>query len=1094
MKDKNKKTIEERFIKLSPVEHILKRPSMYISSVVTEPKDVFVVDNIENLKIIKKSINFNRGFFAIIDEVLTNASDAFIRNGNVKIIKVIIGDDYITVENDGGIPVEIHKKEKMYVPELIFSHLHSGENFTDTDERLVAGTHGLGVKLTNIFSKKFIIETSDGKNKYYQEFTDNMSKKIKPNIKPCKKNYTKVTFYPDFNRFGLTEIDSDIKSVILRRCVDISVYCQGVKVYVNNVLIPVKSFKDYMKLFINNDSELFTEKINDNFEIGISKSLDNSFNQVSIVNGITTYNGGTHVNVIINDLTKKTQEILAKKYKKLNIKPNDIKNNTFIFVSAKILNPSFDTQTKETLITKINGNSPELSEKLIKQFSNSKIIEDVIRFLNIKEQVDTKKEIGKHKIKISKLDDAKKAGTFESDKCLLFLAEGDSASSSIIAGLSEVDSSYFGVFPLKGKPMNCRDVNLQKVRENEEIKSIINILGLEFGKKYTETSKLRYGKVVLMADADCDGNHIRGLIINLFDTFWPELLSMNFLQDFTTPIIKCTTKGNKVKYFYRLEDYKKEKDNLVGSEIKWIKGLGTIEPNEMKSFFKNINKHLIRYHYDVKMNTEDLIDLAFNSKRANDRKEWMKNYNPVDFIDKFTTKQTYDKFINNELMDFSMSDNIRTIPSIVDGLKPSQRKVIYTLYKKNIKGEIKVSSLSGSIIEIAAYHQGNISLEQTIIAMAQDFVGTNNINLLLPKGQFGSRLKGGDDSASPRYIFTKLNDLTHSIFRKEDNDVLTYQNDDGFPIEPNFYVPIIPTILMNGAAGIGYGYSTDIPSFNPVDLITYLQNKIKDKKNIELNPYYKYFKGKIIMDLENKRYISRGLMDKISDYVYEIKELPLWTWNNKYFEFLDDLSDDKKDDKGKLIRKAYIRDWTKDGNEKDIKIKIYLTRDVPKEFLSNIWKSLKMETYIPFGNMHLFDENKKIKKFDNQYDIINHYFNVRLDYYNKRKLFQIKQLKYDIEIIRNRMLFIKNVIDDKLKINKRTREDIEKDIIKLDLMKVNDGYSYLLNMSIVSLTKEKLIELKEEFEKNKEKLKILESIKIEDIWLDELDELKKKLK
>ena len=576
---KDKKTIEERFIKLSPVEHILQRPSMYISSIVTEIKDVFVVDDIDNLKIVKKSINFNRGFFAIVDEVLTNASDAFIRNGNVKNIKVFIFDDHITVENDGGIPIEIHKKEKIYVPELIFSHLHSGENFTDTDNRLVAGTHGLGVKLTNIFSKKFIIETADGKNRYYQEFFDNMSKKLKPNIKSCKKNYTKVTFYPDFERFGLTNIDNDIKSVILRRCIDISIYCQGVKMFYNDKQIPIKNFKDYMKMFVGDDSELFTEKINDNFEIGISKSLDGGFNQVSIVNGITTYNGGTHVNVIINDLTKKTQEILAKKYKKLNIKSNDIKNNTFVFVSAKISNPSFDTQTKETLTSKINGDVPLLSDKIIKQFSSSQIVDEVIRFLNIKEQVDTKKEIGKHKIKISKLDDAKKAGTYDSDKCTIFITEGDSAHSSVLAGFSEINSDYYGAYPLRGKILNVRDVNLQKIRDNEELKNLINILGLEFGKKYTDTSKLRYGKVALMADADCiDENSLiltkRGHIPIKDITYEDEVLTHNNEWKKIKNIIR-TNKENSIDFTINGEIYtfgeNHEIPMLRNNEIKLIK-------------------------------------------------------------------------------------------------------------------------------------------------------------------------------------------------------------------------------------------------------------------------------------------------------------------------------------------------------------------------------------------------------------------------------------------------------------------------------------------------------------------------------------------
>jgi len=1100
MKEK-KLTIEERYQHLEHRDQILLRPDTYIGTTIAEDRNIFVVDdinNLENIKMVNKIVKFNPGFLKIVDEILTNASDHFLRTGKVKYIKVNVENDFISIENDGqGIPVEIHKKEKKYVAELIFGNLLTSENYNDNVERTWGGRNGVGAKATNIFSKRFIVETADGKKVFHQEFSENMSKKTKPKIKASKKNYTKITFYPDFERFEMTGIDDETKSVIIRRCIDIAVYCQGIKVYYNNFQLPIKNFKDYMRMFVGDNSELFTEKLDDKWEIGISKSLDNGFYQVSMVNGISTYKGGTHVNYITNQIAKNTQEILSKKYKKLNIKPNDIKNNIFLFVNTKIINPKFDEQSKETLASKINGGSPELSEKIIKQFSNSQIIEDVIRYLNIREQVDTKKEIGKHRIKISKLDDAKKAGTYESDKCYLMLCEGDSASSSAITGLSEVDSSYYGIFPLRGKPLNVRDTNLQKVRENEETKNIINILGLEFGKKYTDTSKLRYGKVVFFSDQDVDGAHIKGLLINMIDTFWPELLKLDFIYEFMTPIMKLYDDKKFLKYFYRLSDWEKFKNENDVSKYhkKYYKGLGTIEPDEMKGFFKNINKHLVRFHYDAKKDTNNLIDLVFDKKRADERKEWMKSYNPVDFIDKFNVKQTYDKFINSELMEWSMADNNRMIPNLMDGFKPVQRKILYVFQKENIKGEIKVNSLSGSLIKSVAYHNGDVSSSGAIIGMAQNFVGSNNLNLILPKGQFGSRLKGGKDSASPRYIFTKLNEVTPYIFRSEDNDILTYQNDDGYPIEPIFYVPIIPMVLVNGANGIGSGYSTIIPSYNPVEIITYLQNKIKGKKNIELKPYYKDFKGTITLDAENKRYVSRGLMNRLTDYIYEINELPLWTWNDSYYEFLDDLSEDKKDDKGKVIRKTYIREWVKDGNDKDIKIKIYLMKDnVPKEFIDNIWKSLKMESYIPFSNMHLFDENKKITKYDTQYEIIDNYYNVRLDYYDKRKQFQLKKIKYEIEVIKNKMIFIKEVIEDRLKINKRTREQIEIDIDKLKLMRVNDSYSYLLNMSIISLTKEKLVELKEEYERMKEKYRVLDSTKIEDIWLGELDELKKKMK
>jgi len=1090
------KNNSDKYQKLTHKEHVLLRPNMYVGSVVNETKSLFVVDDpkyLNSFKITNKTVSYNGGFLKIFDEILVNASDHSIRTDKVKYIKVDVTKDSISVENDGpGIPIEMHNKEKCYIPELIFGHLLTGSNFDKNEDKYWGGLHGLGAKLTNIFSKKFIIETCDGKKHYTQIFENNLNKINKPKIKSSKKQYTKITYYPDFTRFDLVGIDEDIESIFIKRCIDVSVYCSKVKVYYNGNLIPTKSFKSYMEMFVS-DQETFYEKINDFWEIGVSKSLDNSFDQISMVNAISTYNGGTHVNAITNQITKRIQESLLKKNKKLNIKQNDIKNRLFVFVNLKVANPVFDTQSKENLISKINA--PDVSDILIKKITSSSMIDELLKFLMIKEEHDTKKEIGKHKIKISKLEDARKAGTSESKSCLIFISEGDSASSSVMAGISGSDNpEYYGVFPIRGKILNVRDEDLSKIRNNEEVKNIINILGLEYGKQYTDTSKLRYGKIVLTADADCDGNHIRGLIINLFDTYWPELLRMDFIYDFITPIVKAT-KGNNIKYYYSLKDYQKNKENLSGYEIKWIKGLGTIEPHEMKNFFKNINKHLIRFHDTPKSDTKNMIDLVFNKKRSDDRKEWLKNYKPIEYIDKFTTNQTYDKFINNELMEWSMETSNRMIPNIMDGLKPGQRKVIYTMYKKNMKTDIKVSSLSGAVIQESAYHHGNVSIEGTIIGMAQDFVGSNNLNLILPKGQFGSRLKGGKDSASARYIFTKLNDITSNILKKEDNDILEYQNDDGFPIEPTYYVPVIPMILVNGGSGIGSAYSTDIPSFSPLEIITYLQNKIKGKKNIELIPYYKEFKGTIELDIENKRYITRGILNRVNDITYEIKELPLWMWNDSYYEFLDDLSEDKKEPKTqKLIRKAYIRDWVKSGNDKDIHIKIYFYKDVPKEFFHNIWKNLKMESYISFNNMYLWDENKKIKKYSNQYEIIDDFYKIRLEYYTKRKNHQIEELKKDIKIVQNRMKFLKNVIDGNLIIYKKTRDIVEKDLDKLAFDKVDNSYGYLLNMSIMSFTKDRLQELKEELDNTKLKLKELVETSEETIWLKELSELKSKLK
>jgi len=1078
---------KEKYIKLTHREHVLQRSETYVGSIITEKRNLYISNNINNIDI--KEINYNPGFFKIFDEILTNASDHSIRTNKVKYIKVYTYNDHIIIENDGpGIPIEIHEKEKIYIPELLFAHLLTGENYNDNQKRITGGRNGYGAKLTNIFSNQFEIETSDGKKIYYQKYKNNLSKIFKPKISKSKKNYTKITYYPDFNKFNMSEIDDNVKSILLKRCIDISAYNPKVKVYFNDELIPINNFKNYISLFVDN---FIYEKINDYWEIGISNSNDEVFNQVSMVNGISTINGGTHVNFITNLISNIIKDYILKTNKNIKIRPSDIKNNLFIFVNSKIINPTFENQTKETLTTRISStddnNNFILSDSFIRKLLKSDIVNIIIDNVLSKNQSKLQKDLNKKNknLRINKLYDASMAGTYDSNKCYLFLSEGDSALSTCISGFSVTGRKYFGAFPLKGKPLNVRGEGLLKIKENAEIKNIISALGLEFGKKYKTTENLRYGKVVFITDSDHDGTHIKGLLINLFSYFWPELLDMNFIYEFITPIVKIE-KNDKYKYFYNLKDYKKWKTTHVtnGWFIKYYKGLGTIQSNEAKLFFKDIDKHLIKFNTNNKTNRNDLIDLVFNKKRSNDRKTWLLSYNPNIEIDKFKIKQTYEKFINNELIEFSMADNVRSIPNVIDGLKPSQRKILFTLFKKKYKDQIKVSSFAGGVSETTSYHHGQTSLEGSIVAMAQNFVGSNNINLLEPKGQFGTRLRGGKDSSASRYIFTKLNPITRYIYHIDDDKLLNYLDDDGFLIEPEHYVPIIPMILINGSEGIGTGWKSDIPKYNPIDIITYLTNKINNKKrNINLHPFYNNFTGEIIWDNDNNRYSSLGVIKKINSTTINITELPIGLWNDKYYTFLDKLIDDKK-----------IKDYSKNCTDTNINIIISVSRIDMKKIMENPYKFFNLESYININNMYAFDINSKLKKFNSPYDIIEHFYNVRYDYYKKRKEYLLSKIDTDKKITYNKIKFIKYVISNKLKINNKPKLKIIEQLDNLNFLKINDSYDYLLNMSIYNLTKEKIEILLNEYNKIKEELNNLKKLSIENIWLKDLKQLKSFIK
>lgn len=1095
------KTNKEIYTKLTHIQHILTRPDTYIGNIVNDTIDLYTIEdinNLDNIKISKREINYNAGFIKIFDEIICNAADHCSRKNKIngKNIKVEIKNNTISVYNDGsGIPIELFD-ENIYYPELLFAHLLTGQNFDDTEDRTTAGRNGYGAKLTNIYSTEFIVETADGKNYYKQTFKDNLTanktgKFTKPTIIPSKDNFTRITYTPDYVRFGMSELTDDLISIMIKRVVDIAAYNPNINVYYNDNLISIKNYKDYIRFYtISDEDEILYEKINENFEIGIIKSNYDGFEQSSIVNATATTQGGSHVNFIINNITNKLKPLLSKG-NKYNINVNDIKSKMFLFINCKIVNPEFSAQTKEYLTSKTSSFQKDLdiSDGFIKKLMKSDITKEIIDLVEMKEQLALKKAINNKpsKNKVKKLNDAANAGTKYANQCALILGEGDSAIATCIRGISALDEKtrkFYGTFPLKGKPLNIRNVPISKIIANEEIKSILSALGLVLNKKYTDTSELRYGKLIVMADADVDGTHITALIMNILDVFFPELLRMDFLYQFVTPIIRAV-KNKDTKYFYKFEDYNiwKDKPESKGYNIKYFKGLGTINNVEAKLFFSNIDNHLIPFKFRGEEKTRDVIDMVFNKNRADERKTWLMNYKPNIIIDKFNNDTYYDTYINEELIEFSMSDNIRSIPSAIDGLKPVQRKALYTIMNNNYKFEEKVSIISGSIIAATSYHHGGVSLENTIINMAQDYIGSNNINLLEPSGEFGSRSCGGDDASSARYVFSRLMPVTKFIFNIDDNLVLDYKYDDGIKIEPAYFVPIIPMVLINGANGIGTGWSTDVCKYNIIDIIEYIEkilNNKKPKKNIE--PYYRGFKG--VIEKQDKRYVTYGKFERIKGNKLIISELPIGLWNNDFYEILDKLIDEKK-----------INDYIKNSTDTDINITVIFNKGVLEIMTDeDVYKMFKLTTNLNMTNMNLFDRNEQMKLYDDIYEIIDEHMNVRLQYYDKRKTDILSNLRNDINILENRIKFINLIINKKLNVNNKSKELIISDIEKNKILKINDSYDYLLNMSLYSLTMEKVEDFNLKLKEKNELYILIENKSNIDIWKEELSILKKEAK
>ncbi|KAG0442401.1 DNA topoisomerase 2 [Dictyocoela muelleri] len=1080
---KRKKTVEETYQKKTPIEHILLRPDTYIGSIEREPSQMYVWDDNEK-KIKSKNISYVPGLYKIFDEIIVNAADNKIRDKNMDKIKVDINKELktISVFNNGqGIPVKIHAKEKVYVPELIFGNLLTSSNYDDKEKKVTGGRNGYGAKLCNIFSEEFIVETADQSVglKYFQRYRKNMSEKEDPVIKPyIGPDYTKITFKPDFKRFGMDGFDDDILELMYKRVYDLAGILKNVYVYLNGEKIPVRNFKEYIQLYTGSETKIVHEIVNDRWEIAFTAS-DEQFQQVSFVNSICTSKGGTHVNHVMDQIIEPLIELVKRKEKGISIKPFQVKNCCFIFINSLIENPAFDSQTKENLTLRVAsfGSKCKPSDKFIKEIGKTDIIEKIVSMARAKQSQDLKRTDGSKTTRLSgmaKLDDANYAGTKQSPKCSLILTEGDSAKTMAISGLSVVDRGYYGVFPLRGKLLNVREATHKQIMENAEINNIKKILGLQHGKVYESVESLRYGHVIIMTDQDFDGSHIKGLLINMFDYFFPSLLKIpEFLQVFITPIVRATRNKQTVEFFTipEYEQWKAQNNNAKGWHIKYYKGLGTSTSEDAKRYFSDLNKHIKSFN-PMDNNDKEMIDLAFNKKKADSRKTWLANFEPGTFLDNSQPKISITDFVNRELILFSMADNIRSIPSVVDGMKPGQRKVLFACFKRNLRQEMKVAQLAGYVAEHSAYHHGEASLCSTIVNLAQKFVGSNNINLLMPEGQFGSRIMGGKDASSARYISTRLSELSRIIFNEKDDPLLKFLNEDNQSIEPDFYVPIIPMVLVNGADGIGTGWSTSIPNYNPIDIVRNIYNLMEEKELNELTPYYRGFTGNI--ELQGDKFKIDGELE-IHDDELVIKELPVGVWTQNYKEFLVSLQSE-----------GVIKDIYEYHTERTVYFLIKFPKEKPPKNKEALKKKFKLSTTISINNIVCFDERGKIRKYTIN-DIQRDFYRLRLDFYLKRKEYHLKRLQEQLIKVENKVRFIKAVVDGELIVQKRKTAVISLELEQKNYLKIEDSYDYLLNMSIKSMTVEKIDELQNEYENMCKEYQLLLKKTPNELWREDLE-------
>lgn len=1062
--EKLKNTIMDKIIykKLKPIDHVLARSEMYVGSIKKLESVEYVF---EDERIFKKNIKYSDAFLRILLEPFYNAIDNIERNHLTKnpmtYIKIEINDKFISFENDGySIPIE-KNNEGIYNQTLVFGNMLSGSNFGETQG--VSGANGLGIKLTNIFSSNFKLTCVNDNKIFTQEWNGNMKIDSEPLITKTKsKNMMRVEFVPDNKIFGDDLVQE--YNLFYKYVIDVAMMV-NVKVYLNTDIISLTK-KKYISFY--EESEIF-HKINHNTSIDshevyiIPATVDNHV--VSFVNNLYTKNGGNHQKTFVDLIL----ENLAGKISK-NLLPKDIRKYFSFFIFSKVENAKFSTQQKEKLV------SPEIIVKIGDVDTKPILKWDIIK--TIKENILVKEKLllkppTKARVRVEGLDHANKLGK----DSYLILTEGLSAKTYAVAGivygtLGKKGRNHFGILPLTGKLLNVRNASMTAIANNKVIQNIIAAckfnISLDYSKK-ENFNKLNYSKIIIIADSDKDGIHITSLITNFLYFLYPSLFQNkdnDFLYNMKTPVAKIDTTFYYDEYSF-LEVLKTTK-----GKVKYYKGLGTINSSDVeKTFGKEI--YPVSFEHE-----ENILDLYFSNKCVDFRKQQIINYENKPVIQESVID--IKDYCNNELIKFSIDDCNRSLPNIIDGLKVSQRKILYSMQIKNVS--LKVSQLGGYVSEKTLYHHGEQNLYDTIIKLAQTFIGSNNLPILYADGQFGTR-SSANDEASARYIYTNLNTFTNSIFLEKDNLLLQHEYEEGFEIEYKYFIPIIPMILINGVVGIGTGFSTNIPSYNPLDIITiikkWLVSETEEDATIALNlsdiltPFYNGFTGSIVKD-GNSRFICTGLY-KQSKNIYTVTELPVGLWSDDFKEWLED-----------CIELKLINSFNNYCTPSLVHFEINSTH---LKFERNLIS--KITTTISTSNMTMFNFEGKIQKYNSIKDILYEFCVFRLKYFQIRKDREIELLRKEILILGNKLRFISEIIESKINVMKIP--NIEKMLEKENYDRIENSFNYLIKLPIDSLTEKKYNLLNNKINEKKKDLNIILEKEIGDMWIDDLNTLEEKI-
>jgi DNA topoisomerase-2 len=1152
----------ETVVTLGDREHLLLRPDTLCGS--TAPAEhVMPVYELRDgvLSMSVQKLVFAPAVRNLIQEIVTNALDRQYRDASMKHIDVWIDSDEaggagcIRVRNDGmGVPVCMDAETQAWQPTVAFSHFRSGTNFQDSDgPRFTAGRNGYGCKATNVFSQRFTVKTADprAQRMFAQTFSENMSTASAAVVKPfkLKRGYTDVSFLLDFVRLGCDDgrMSGDVKrmaiTTIIHAC---GCLTKRVALNLNNTPVPVSQLKQLAALFGDSADAVACDVVKDAggqttlMEVCVTRRRV-EYGTLGFVNSLEC-NEGTHVNYALSRLVAALEQVLRSKYKKgadFTLSPALVRKHVFLAVKLLVDSPAFSSQTKEKLTTpptRFNVTwTPSTSflrvltadDGVLSALYQDVLDKEVLAARRSMASVTTSTASGtsRRHVVADKYDAAtalRSTPAGRRSECSLLVTEGDSARALAVAGLAVVGREYFGIYALKGKPLNVRTATTEAIAKNKEISTLLQILGLTYGKVYTSLAELNYKKLVIFSDQDYDGAHIGGLILNVMHALFPSVLQLDpaFVQRFPTPLVRAThNRTRQVHAFYAKPEFDawaasaSVAPTLSQYTIRYFKGLGTSTSALAREYFSNYSNSLVDIVW-TRASDEVMLHM-FGGDQAMERRQLLvSKYDKDLFADYSQRAITYEDFVYREVLPYSNYSNVRNIACVVDGFKPVQRKALFTLLDKHVVQDMKVAQVAALVAAHTQYHHGEQSLVETVVGMAQDHVGVSNINLFKPEGQFGSRLDPPSEHSAARYIFTALDDVTRALFHPADDAVLERVVEEGSVIEPVFYVPVIPMVLVNGAFGIGTGWSSGVPCFDPLALVdvcvayvnAWVSGGIAAATTAvstlcaphQLLPWYDGFQGTISYDAATGSYKTRGCaqIDEARCTI-RITELPVGGWTHPFVETVEKrmMGGESKSPSARGKRcntTALVTAIDKQWTDSVVDMTLHCNREALQQLVqageggceSAVLKELGLESELRISNMHLHDATGKLKKYDSVAAILLEFASVRLTLYERRKQHMVAVLQKQLLVAQQKARFIAERVFDHLR--DLRDEQVQALLADQRFVPVDGDYNYLLGMTFKSLTQSRVDALHVQVTQLQVQLDELHAATPASLWLQDL--------